>query len=126
MESTNQGYDFREPVRNGFANQFDLYRHIDFRTTVRSVTKCAKSGMWVVTVAYGACHVWPHRSTFLLGKHVAPEIVAEARADTCLVLAEEVVAEEQEWGALNNEEFTTMYGYMVHGGYVLKEFASPV
>ena len=32
--------------------------------------------------------------------------------------------DQDKTGTLNNEEFTTMYGYMVHGGYVLKEFAS--
>mmetsp|Transcript_16421 Transcript_16421/g.53528 ORF Transcript_16421/g.53528 Transcript_16421/m.53528 type:complete len:646 (+) Transcript_16421:81-2018(+) len=66
---------------DGFANEYELYQHVNFRSTVKKITKCAKSGKWIVTVAVGGCHVWPHRSTFLLGKHVAPEVVAEARTE---------------------------------------------
>jgi hypothetical protein len=97
---------------DGFANQFDLYRHIDFRTTVRSVTKCAKSGKWVVTICRGACHVWPHRSTFLLGKHVAPEIVAEARTAGAKTLkAFYDLAEEK---GFENVKGTHSYDYYDH------------
>jgi len=64
---------------DGFANEFGLYDHVEFRSTVNSVTKCAESGKWIVKVSVGACHVWPHRSTFLLGKHIDATVVAEAR-----------------------------------------------
>lgn len=64
---------------DGFALEFDLYRHVTFRSSVRSVTKCATTGKWLVTVALGGCYVWPHRSTFLLGKGVGVAVVAEAK-----------------------------------------------
>ncbi|KAJ8604717.1 hypothetical protein CTAYLR_006564 [Chrysophaeum taylorii] len=64
---------------DGFATEFGLYEHIEFRSTVKSVTKCPTTGKWLVKVALGGCYVWPHRSTFLLGRGV-PESAREEAA----------------------------------------------
>ena len=66
---------------DGFANEFSLYQHINFRSSVLKVTKCPKSGKWLVTVKVGGAHVAPHRSTFLLGRHISEKQRCAARTE---------------------------------------------
>ncbi len=66
---------------DGFANEFSLYQHINFRSSVLKVTKCPKSGKWLVTVKVGGAHVAPHRSTFLLGRHIPEKQRCLARSE---------------------------------------------
>ncbi|KAJ1451375.1 flavin-binding monooxygenase-like subfamily [Pelagophyceae sp. CCMP2097] len=43
---------------DGFANEFGLYHHIQFRSTIRTVTKDAQTGKWIVaTYAFDAVAV---------------------------------------------------------------------
>lgn len=62
---------------DGFACEFGLYENIDFRSSVRAVTK--RDGKWLVTVGIGGSYVWPHRSTFLLGRKVPEEVRQKAK-----------------------------------------------
>ena len=63
---------------DGFACKFDLYKHIQFRTTVKKCVKCPKTNKWLVTVEDGA-FTWPHRSTFLLGRRHSAKLVADVK-----------------------------------------------
>ena len=63
---------------DGFADKFDLYKHIQFRTTVKKCVKCPKTNKWLVTVEDGA-FTWPHRSTFLLGRRHSAKLVADVK-----------------------------------------------
>merc|ERR1719230_1548179 len=58
---------------DGYANKFGLYDHINFRTKVLKVTKCHVTNKWLVTTKSNA-FFWPHRSTFLLPRHLDEEI----------------------------------------------------
>ena len=63
---------------DGFACKFDLYKHIQFRTTVKKCVKCPKTNKWLVTVEDGA-FTWPHRSTFLLGRRHSKKLIADVK-----------------------------------------------
>ena len=71
---------------DGFANAFSLYDHINFRSSVQKITKCCKTGKWLVTVRQGGAHVAPHRSTFLLGRHVQDAQRCLAKKEGALTL----------------------------------------
>merc|ERR1711988_362110 len=58
---------------DGYANKFGLYDRINFRTKVLKVTKCHVTNKWLVTTKSNA-FFWPHRSTFLLPRHLDEEI----------------------------------------------------
>jgi len=73
---------------DGFASEFELYERVAFRSSVRSVTKCGKTGKWLVTVALGGSYTWPHRSTFLVGKRVSAEARERAAKTGAAVLKE--------------------------------------
>ena len=69
---------------DGFATKFDLYKEVTFRSRVVSVVK--KDGKWHVAVDVGTAYVWPHRSTFLLGRNTDEGTRALAKKEGAEIL----------------------------------------
>jgi len=97
---------------DGFATKFKLYENIHFRSSVLSARRDLDTNKWHVTVALGGAYVWPHRSSFLLGRSVAPGIATEAKKHGAQVLKTfHQLAEAQ---GFNKVKSTFSYDYYDH------------
>lgn len=97
---------------DGFATEYGLYEYVNFRSSVKSVTKSLETGKWLVTVALGGCYVWPHRSTFLLGRGV-DQSAREAAAKAGATVLKDFYAKAAEKG-FEKVKSTYAYEYYDH------------
>jgi len=97
---------------DGYAHKFNLYNHIEFRSNVQRVYKCPETGKWILTAKKGV-YTWPHRSIFILPRHLPEELRIKAHDELGMQVLNDFY-EKAEKDGYENVKYTYVYDYYDH------------